>query len=129
MQFMKYSLFVALCIVLFSCSKDPKALKIQGDWNWVESTGGFAGLTLTPESEGLTRSLRVDDTTFKYFENGELKETFTYRLDTYSGNKPCNFCDFVVLGRGLEKFYVLEEDSLQLIDQCDDCFNHIYERK
>ena len=32
--------------------------RLAGDWSWVDASGGLAGITLTPESEGYDQMLR-----------------------------------------------------------------------
>ena len=47
-----------------ACSSDPTATEedellqaLFGTWSWIQATGGIAGTTRTPDSEGYTRTL------------------------------------------------------------------------
>ena len=62
-------------------SYDSNDEAITGQWNWVESVGGIAGITVTPESSGRTELLVFENNnTMKNYVNGGLTETNTYSL-------------------------------------------------
>jgi hypothetical protein len=48
------------------------APEILGAWNWVESTGGIAGITKTPQSSGETWKIEFrEDGTYREVRNGQ----------------------------------------------------------
>lgn len=63
--------------------KDPTSdatPNIVGTWSWVESTGGIAGVTKTPESSGETWTIEFrKDGTFREVHNKEGR-TGTYEI-------------------------------------------------
>ena len=57
-------LTLLVLLVPAACSSDPTALgedellqALFGTWSWIRATGGIAGTTRTPESEGYTQTL------------------------------------------------------------------------
>ena len=71
----KILLFLILIAILgINCSRDNDEEEINsaiiGEWNWIKSTGGFAGGTYTPESTGENRMLIISSDSIKYFTNG-----------------------------------------------------------
>jgi len=55
--------------------------RILGRWDWVESSGGIAGVTLTPASTGHEMSLQfLPVGQVRLFEDGSLVRTVGYEL-------------------------------------------------
>ena len=57
-------LTLLVLLVPAACSSDPTApgedellQALFGTWSWIRATGGIAGTTRTPESEGYTQTL------------------------------------------------------------------------
>src|SRR6185312_4007221 len=72
-----FTLIFALFAVveISSCKKERQApsSSIVGQWRWVKSVGGIAGLTLTPQSTGNNfRDEYYADSTYKRYENNAL---------------------------------------------------------
>lgn len=121
-----------LTLILFGCKKDDERFKangINGEWIWVESTGGIGGWTLTPESENITKKLIIDDFIYKEFVNDSLVLETEYELgiseEKLIGTKEKTFIKFA---SGGEQAIIMADSELQFIDQCFDCFNHRYKR-
>ncbi len=138
-------IYLLFLLVLFSCKKDmvlPESSlsTIFGKWNWVSSSGGFAGLVVTPKTVGFEKSLEFNkDGTFKLFENQEKVGRGTYRFakrhSNFSNdsafilimayhslnNEPTNAMPMVVQ-------FPLEK-TLFLIEECSDCFSHVYKKE
>ncbi|WP_418263203.1 hypothetical protein [Flavobacterium faecale] len=73
---MKKILLFIVGFLMMGCSTDkniPEYQNLYGQWNWLESTGGIAGMTLTPQSTGKTILLDISNTTIKKYENGKLE--------------------------------------------------------
>ena len=82
----KILLFLILIAILgINCSRDNDEEEINsaiiGEWNWIKSTGGFAGGTYTPESTGENRMLIISSDSIKYFTNGDLLSKIKYTID------------------------------------------------
>jgi hypothetical protein len=128
----KSSLIIVFCLILLafmSCDKDYlKPNGIAGVWIWVKSEGGFADITLTPATEGISRHLIIDDSYFTVFEDDSIVFQSKYELIT----KPDAYFEtdrYIKFDFGGEEPYIVNKKVLQLFDQCDDCFFHTYIRK
>ena len=81
---MSRTFLTAALLTLAACySSGPTGLAegLEGRWVWVESSGGIAGWTLTPESEGYDVRLEVDaEGTVRAFRNDSLITTSHARL-------------------------------------------------
>lgn len=73
----KLSLILLAAIFISGCelySGEPNNIVLVGKWEWLQSTGGFGGITYTPETTGYTRILIInEDKTFKLLQNGEVQ--------------------------------------------------------
>jgi hypothetical protein len=127
-------LVISLCF--FVCAGNGGRLaeadlagRIVGEWEWVESFGGFAGEHRTPESVGYTKTyvFRADRTFLQY------------RDDTLFSTREYKITEKVVWEK--EKAKVLEvegmtdqiigfegNDTLRLAGHCIDCFSEGFVR-
>ena len=81
-RWMRASVLLVLVAGLGGCSSstDSDSDPLIGDWAWVRSTGGIAGLTLTPASEGYTVVLRFSsDGRAEWWRDGVLTQGTTYQ--------------------------------------------------
>jgi len=128
-------IFLGILIFSFSCGKEktltqPEETLLYGRWNWVESVGGFAGLRLTPETEGYSQTLVFEyPNRFKLFRNNQLKSSGQYKIRIKDSLKEIHYID------GENAPFISDQwirfngaDTLILIDQCDDCYTHTFVR-
>lgn len=118
-------------LVLAACRKETACEQptgIQGEWVWKKSVGGFGGWTLTPESEMMTQTLKIDDIFYEEYINDSLILRVEYDLDirdeVFFGTN-----QYLVLETGTEFAAKVEDQKLELYELCFDCFTHYYERK
>ncbi|WP_409149278.1 hypothetical protein [Sphingobacterium sp. BS-2] len=105
-----------------SSTKPPK---IIGNWQWIETSGGFAGITKTPESTREIKHLQITKDSVFYYENGELTSTLPYKLTLTKSM--LNNKDSWLLNEAPHKVFVYRQDStLVLQEDCFDCFSHKY---
>ncbi|MEZ5059577.1 MAG: hypothetical protein R2879_21295 [Saprospiraceae bacterium] len=120
-------------IIFFSCKKEndhPSPFQtLQGNWEWQESNGGFAGWQLTPASEGYTQSLEIDTDTYKMYRNDSLLFESTYTIKQVQDPIIGPSKDVIELDTQSDMGYQISNDSLFLFDQCFDCYFHLYTRK
>jgi hypothetical protein len=123
-------LAIALCLVTCpGCGKKSTGpgflYPIVGEWSWVESYGGFAGLRLTPQSEGYTkRQVFGRDSSFLEYRNESLvfrgKYSISRKLvwdsDTAYVVEIPGFHDQIIGFAG--------RDTLELTEHCLDCYEH-----
>ena len=123
----------ALCALLLfntSCSKDtdPNA-DIMGKWNWVSSDGGLIGAHYTPASTGRNVVLQFTrGNNFYTYTNGTLttQGTFTVRMIEDSGRQR-RYIEFSS-GMGSEIIALVTPTTLQLGENANDGFAHLYKR-
>ena len=94
---------------------------IIGEWEWVESSGGIAGITLVPETQGYTQTYHfVNDSLLDIYKNDSLFLQTTYKLM----NDTLEITDWP-----FKQLVEYKENRLILDDQCVDCFTNVFERK
>lgn len=104
---------------------------IYGKWNWVQSSGGIAGTTITPKSEGYVGTLEItNDNTFSTYHNSILQfhDSFTLSKDT---SKNTNYAGFVTFKTNGTTNLVKRatRDTLIIGDDFADGFTALYVRK
>lgn len=123
---------LAFFLFLFaSCKKEqacPKPAGIHGEWEWVQSFGGFGGWTNTPESEGYRIKLVIDDLIYREFKNDSLVFESQYDL-VIRPDSVWNTNTYIEFDAGGAQAFKIKEDTLFLYDLCADCFNHVYKRR
>lgn len=122
----------------FACKKTddvkPQTSDIKnmyGKWNWVQSSGGIAGATLTPKSEGYTGTLEItSDNTMSTYHNSTLlfHDSFTLTKDT---NKNTNYAGVLTFKTNGTISYIMRatRDTLIMGDNFADGFTALYVRK
>jgi len=128
--------FLVICFFIVSCSQDDNPqicmddICIDGEWEWVESYGSIAGLTITPESTNETRELIITESKYQEFVNNELIVDLAYEFvksDELSGFTN----DSLILKLVASNWYAVFEENGHLIlrEPCFDCWDHTYKRK
>jgi hypothetical protein len=139
LRYMKYTItvaFIAFVLLSSTCKKamqvpDPELEKIFGKWSWVRTSGGFAGKTITPVSEGYTARFEFNsDGTYKKYKNETLTEQkkFSFLQATSINNhQPVWVISFD--GSALKMAVSFSgNDTLILNEQAYDGFSHTYIR-
>lgn len=119
-------LFLSGCTKENNCPKDDS---INGEWIWVESTGGLSGGTITPQITGISRKLIIDDFIYREFENDSLVLETQYKLGI--SDKELYFTKvrtFIKLDSQEIQGIIISSTELELIEQCFDCYSHKYKR-
>lgn len=126
-------------VLLFSsCTKTSSTAQeicidevcIDGEWNWIESYGSIAGLTISPQTEMQTRKVSIDDTHYREYLDGELilEKAYEYvksdELNTFT-------TDSLILKLTDGNWYAVfnENSNLILTEPCADCWTHTYEKE
>ena len=102
---------------------------LEGEWTWVESSGGIAGGTRTPASTGETMSLRFLGTdSVEVIRNGALQGATTYQLRSSDGGA-MTVIDYTQGIFGFDSQQLsLTLDVLLLIDGCCDGYAYRFQR-
>lgn len=94
---------------------------IIGEWEWVESSGGIAGITLVPETQGYTQTYHfVNDSLLDIYKNDSLFLETTYKLKSDT---------LEIAAWPFKQLIEYKENRLMLADQCVDCFTNVFECK
>ena len=120
-----------LLLILFSISScstdtsDSENKAIIGKWNWVESSGGIAGITTTPQSTGKSIQLDISNTTVKRYMDGVLVYESSYSIQTgnsiFGGEKK-----LIIYENDSKQSFVRTDSQLILNDECYDCYLNKY---
>lgn len=134
----KTLLFISLMsLALLACDKEKycaeecyTAIGINGEWIWVESTGGLAGHTITPATEGFSQRIVIDDFVYKGYVNDSLTIETQYELElveaTEAGGEETVFIRFE---SGSRQRVLILDTELRLEDvDFTDGYSHYYRR-
>ncbi len=134
---MKTNLILTVITVIFmvSCHKENTNLinstSLTGEWSWISSTGGIAGIKYTPETTGEKRRITFDtDSVFRFYRNDTLKIESKYHLlkvPTSDGLDSTKLVSYAY--STIRQYYEVQSDGvLVLSDECMDCFMSQYKR-
>lgn len=125
----KLVLHSVLIFILVSCSTSESTIianSIVGKWDWVQSSGGITGETITPSSTNKSMSVEILKSEVKTYENGNLTATESYSIQTkesiFGGKKPM----LVYLSGKPSQSFSMEGAKLFLSDECYDCYQSEY---
>ena len=98
--------------------------RLVGEWAWLDATGGIAGVTRTPSTEGYDQSLRFyESEEVELFRDGvsQARTDFTYFVGDDGGSDNIGYAVglFGFESSGVE---LIPGDTLLLIDPCCDGF-------
>ena len=120
-----------------ACGTSPASIeldRLEGRWEWVSASGGIAGRTITPATEGYTMQVRfLDDGAAELFRNGARERTAEYELTVGRANGSFPDQDvvrFTPALLGFDEMAVQLEgtDELILADGCCDGFTYQFVR-
>ncbi|MGE0566766.1 MAG: hypothetical protein AB7O73_02365 [Bacteroidia bacterium] len=73
--------FLLLLVSVISINAQDVDKQLLGKWDWVETSGGFGGLTTTPKTEGYQNAYFFSDAKSLYeYRNGKCHKQYTYTL-------------------------------------------------
>ena len=123
--------FLFVFFQLLSCSSSNMVASsensLNGKWDWISSTGGFIGSTLTPASEKKTMTIEISNSTIKRYENGNLLSENTFEIKTQNSIYGDNKKMIVIEDRPSQSFEI-KDNKLYLNDECNDCYQSEYVR-
>ena len=143
---MKYRpgiLFLSMLFISPTCNKElqlpnPELKKIFGRWQWVETSGGFAGKTITPLKAGYQEEITFNsEGIFQEFKDGKLQDKKRFSIEAGKSilqEDSAYIISFSTIdtsfGRAIQKQSVIFKgsDTLLLNEECNDCFNSVWVR-
>jgi hypothetical protein len=133
MNFVKMITILSIGVYFFSSCEDSEEVKhrIVGKWNWIQSFGGYAGHYITPQSAGYSKTIIFDvNKYYSVFRDDSLTEKTTYQI-TYEDIWGDQELEEILTIEGDPIKQVIEFegiDTLKLLENCFDCYNHTFIR-
>lgn len=139
-------IFISLNFFLIAptCNKEiqlpnPELKKIFGRWEWIETSGGFAGKIVTPEETGIAYAIEFSvNGIFQYYKDEKLIDKKRFSINEgksiYGGEKAyiIAYSNLDSLFRGAmpnQSVSFSGSDTLLLKEECYDCFSTVFVRK
>ncbi|MGD8427873.1 MAG: hypothetical protein PVH63_09585 [Balneolaceae bacterium] len=125
--------FILLAMIFNSCSifvGGSSPSKIVGRWEWIRSSGGFGGKTITPDSTGVpNRYFNFNsDYTFLSYQADTLVQKGRYSLKEKDGDVIISYYTEDDNFSPNQKATFQGKDTLILSDECFDCYISTYIR-
>lgn len=121
------------------CASGPAAVELEwleGLWEWQSSSGGIAGWTLTPASEGYTMDLRLlASGEAELYRNGGLQATAHFSTGigheggSFPGRDVVRFSKPLLGGWEEMALDMPDADHLVLTDGCCDGYSYSFVRR
>ena len=110
------SISILLAITLLSCSKDDSYNNaIVGKWNWVLTTGGFAGVHETPASTKQIWSYEFrSNNTYTLLRNDTIAASGNFTLSSTDANGLKT--NIINMENSMIQSYIIQRDTLILAD-------------
>ena len=112
--------------------------QLTSTWDWVQSTGGIDGRSITPATEGYKRTITFEKNGV-YSEGRDGKQTSQMKYTVSQGKSiysdTAYLVDYRSSGKEKQPRSIRQSvrfggtDTLFLNDECYDCFEHVYTRK
>jgi len=122
--------FVVLCFLCFVNTEKCPTANFQGDWVWVESTGGLANQSDTPSISGREATLEITNSSLVWNYDGDIKfeePTFVFEDETIHDSEKTT----QILVGGVNRTILIDENSGDLImqDECYGCYTHRFAKQ
>lgn len=139
MKLAKMAMLVAGLVLIaaagFNCAKQssptsPGESTYLGKWDWLKSMGGYAGWTLTPESVGYSQTLILaGSNVYQLYRDDLLLYNGLYSVSWEKRSWLTDTCFIISYENNPEEQIIIwHADTLELVDMCADCYQHIYTR-
>ena len=127
---------IILSILLFTLSCDNSTSantedKIVGEWIWIQSSGGWTGGIINPDSVGYNIKIVFEKYgVYKEYKDDSLAITSHYVIEQKQYGANSEKRDFLIIENHHVEQLIEFEDSnnLNLVDNCMDCYVHKYHR-
>jgi len=125
---------VILGVLFFpGCKKSGSSeySQLYHPWEWVRSSGGIAGVIMTPASEGYTQSIDFEENgTYTKYRNNLVVSSGTFTISSAVSMLDQQEYDMVVFDDGSPPQAItnISDNGLTLREDCTDCFTHTYQR-
>jgi hypothetical protein len=129
----KVTLLLVVIAFSFGCKKDDTFISsscLIGEWSWISTCGGIAGICYTPKSTNQRINLVLTvDSMYQSFTNDTLKDSgkfHVYKLISADTKDTSNILQY----GSTSEMYLIMRDSLYFTqgDLCFDCFSSNFKR-
>ncbi len=122
---------VLFCLLVMGCEAEKVNSGIVGNWQWVVSQGGIAGLTIKPSETDQRQMIFDSKGNFSLIQNGKTTISAHYELKNAKSITSAELVPMIVFPNqdAMNMSYTIKNDSLFLFDEVYDGFGHTYVRK
>ncbi len=131
---MKNIIFLlAIIVSIYGCKKDDSFISsssLIGEWSWISTCGGIAGICYTPKSTNQRINLVFTvDSMYKSFINDTLKDSGKFHVYKVIPPDTKDTSNVLQYGAASQTFLILR-DTLYFppSSSCFDCFGSNYKR-
>jgi hypothetical protein len=140
----KIALILGL-LSFFACKKDPidtilndldpidLPQNLVGKWRWIQSSGGFVGLTIKDTARRQILSIEVNKRYQTCINDTCLTNKWAYGSRVLKSSNNTTTKDTVLMLKtagllGIQMVFNAKnvKDTMIVRDDCDDCFSHLY---
>jgi hypothetical protein len=129
----KIIFFLIIIVSIYGCKKDDSFISsssIIGEWSWISTCGGIAGICYTPKSTNQRINLVFTvDSMYKSFTNDTLKDSGKFHVYKVISPDTKDTSNVLQYGAASQSFIIIR-DTLYFPkgDLCFDCFGSNYKR-
>lgn len=130
-MWLQFLIFLSLTLAGNSCTDEKQDLseELVGEWRWIASVGGFAGLRITPETSQETQTLKFSKKgEYRTYKNDSLVAEGSYEIVRGKTIFSEDEKDLLVRPDRLKQVISITGDTLRLQDNLYDGFGHTYVR-
>jgi hypothetical protein len=110
-----------------SYGTEPDVPAITGNWKWIRSTGGIAGRTFTPASEGYSVLFKFAGNSLTVLRNDSVKATTNVSADGSALHyNPAVSVFLFDPQMDRQTVRALKGDTISLADPCCDRYDHVF---
>ena len=122
-----FTLLAASCV---RSGEETTKSQLVGEWNWVQSSGGIAGQTVTPDSPGHSpySITFTGDNQFYLHRGDSLAQQGRYTLSLTRDAAMLHYKLSTQSDKISQQVRFNTSDTLLLTDECTDCYRNIYIR-
>jgi hypothetical protein len=117
---------------LYACESENStdySASLIGEWSWISSCGGIAGICYTPKSTNQRINLVFTaDSMFNTYRNDTLKASFKFQTYILPPSDMPGTANVIKYNSSNQVKFSIIHDTLYLNDFCCDGFNSNYKR-
>lgn len=138
-NFLKMSVMALFAVLMFNaCEKEENNPSLPydnvfGNWEWIQTTNGLTGVKVLADSVDYDQSLLIEkDDKYTWSKNDTVTQTLTFKViqDTVNTSNDAEYYfQFTNDTLPNQSFYIVNQDTLHLENDCADCDSFIFVRK